>query len=386
MKKEIPAFISEGRLIAYFRQELGEQERKEVEEWLAASENHRKIYRQTCRTVLWTRWSLKEQSINERAVLSRLQRKRARFFLYRWRYVAALAILTLTIAGGLLWKHELQPPIVKVTEVLHGSPKARLILSTGEHIDLTQKKAVVTEQNGSIVKWDTTGEIHYQRSHRNETQTLIHNRIEVPRGGEFQVTLSDGTRVWLNAATELEYPVAFATDVREVSLQGEAYFEVAKDTAHPFIVRAGDYRLQVYGTEFNLNTYEPTRIEVALVEGSVGFQANPASREIRLKPDQVGIADPVSGNTQVLDADLYPYIAWKNNDMVFVNERLESIMQKVGRWYDVEVVFGKTELKELRFYGDVKRYADIRELLAYLEQTSRAQFKVKGRTIVITEK
>lgn len=373
-------------MIAYFRQELGEQERKEVEEWLAASENHRKIYRQTCRTVLWTRWSLKEQSINERAVLSRLQRKRARFFLYRWRYVAALAILTLTIAGGLLWKHEPQPPIVKVTEVLHGSRKARLILSTGEHIDLTQKKAVVTEQNGSIVKWDTTGEIHYQRSHRNETQTLIHNRVEVPRGGEFQVTLSDGTRVWLNAATELEYPVTFATDVREVSLQGEAYFEVAKDTAHPFIVRAGDYRLQVYGTEFNLNTYEPTRIEVALVQGSVGFQANPASREIRLKPDQVGIANPVSGNTQVLDADLYPYIAWKNNDMVFVNERLESIMQKVGRWYDVEVVFGKTELKELRFYGDVKRYADIRELLAYLEQTSRAQFKVKGRTIVITEK
>lgn len=386
MKKEIPASISEGRLIAYFRQELGEQERTEVEEWLAASESHRKIYRQTCRTVLWTRWSLKEQSINERAVLSRLQRKRARFFLYRWRYVAALAILTLTIAGGLLWKHEPQPPIVKVTEVLHGSRKARLILSTGEHIDLTQKKAVVTEQNGSIVKWDTTGEIHYQRSHRNETQTLIHNRIEVPRGGEFQVTLSDGTRVWLNAATELEYPVAFATDVREVSLRGEAYFEVAKDTAHPFIVRAGDYRLQVYGTEFNLNTYEPTRIEVALVQGSVGFQANPASREIRLKPDQVGIADPLSGNTQILDADLYPYIAWKNNDMVFVNERLESIMQKVGRWYDVEVVFGKAELKELRFYGDVKRYADIRELLAYLEQTSRAQFKVKGRTIVITEK
>lgn len=386
MKKEIPAFISEGRLIAYFRQELGEQERKEVEEWLAASENHRKIYRQTCRTVLWTRWSLKEQSINEQAALSRLQRKQARFFRYRWRYVAALAVLTLTIAGGLFRKHEAQPPVVKVTEVLHGSPKARLILSTGEQIDLTQKKAVVTEQNGSIVKWDTTGEIHYQRPHHSEAQTLIHNRIEVPRGGEFQVTLSDGTRVWLNAASELEYPVAFATDVREVSLQGEAYFEVAKDTVHPFIVRVGDYRLQVYGTEFNLNTYEPTRIEVALVQGSIGFQANPDVREIRLKPDQVGIADPLSGNTQVLDADLYPFIAWKNNDMVFVNERLESIMQKVERWYDVEVIFGKAELKELRFYGDVKRYADIRELLAYLEQTSRAQFKVEGRTIVITEK
>ena len=98
---------------------------------------------------------------------------------------------------------------------------------------------------------------------------MIHNRIEIPRGGEFQITLSDGTRVWLNAASELEYPVEFAADMREVKLQGEAYFEVATDADHPFLVRVGHYCLQVYGTKFNLNTYEPNRIEVALVEGSI---------------------------------------------------------------------------------------------------------------------
>lgn len=192
--------------------------------------------------------------------------------------------------------------------------------------------------------------------------------------------------MWLNAASELEYPVEFAADMREVKLQGEAYFEVATDADHPFLVRVGHYCLQVYGTKFNLNTYEPNRIEVALVEGSIGFQANEDVPEVRLIPNQVGIADPTSGRTQIYDTDISPHIAWKNNDMVFVNERLESIMQKVERWYDVEVVFGKAELKELRFYGDVKRYADIRELLAYLEQTSRAQFKIEGRMVVITEK
>ena len=299
--------------------------------------------------------------------------------------MAALAILSLLVAGGLLWKQAVQPTTVNMAEVQPGSSKARLILSTGEQIDITRKKATVTEQNGSVLKWDTPGQIHYQHSGRTG-EALIHNRIEIPRGGEFQITLSDGTRVWLNAASELEYPVEFAADMREVKLQGEAYFEVATDADHPFLVRVGHYCLQVYGTKFNLNTYEPNRIEVALVEGSIGFQANEDVPEVRLIPNQVGIADPTSGRTQIYDTDISPHIAWKNNDMVFVNERLESIMQKVERWYDVEVVFGKAELKELRFYGDVKRYADIRELLAYLEQTSRAQFKIEGRMVVITEK
>lgn len=386
MQKEIPASIPEEQLIAYFRHELEEEKEKEVEEWLTVSEQHRKIYRQICRAVLWIRWSRKEQLINEQVAFSRLKHKQFQPFLYHWRYAAALAILTILVAGGLLWKHELQPSVVNVAEILPGTPKARLTLSTGEQIDLTRKKAVVTEQNGSIVKWDTSGKIHYQRSIQENEQTLIYNRIEVPRCGEFQITLSDGTRVWLNAATELEYPVEFAADIREVKLQGEAYFKVTKETDRPFIVRTGNYRLQVYGTEFNLNTYTPTRIEAVLVQGSIGFQANIDAKEMKLKPNQVGIANPENGNMQIYDTDIYPYIAWKNNDMVFVNERLESIMQKVERWYDVEVVFGKAELKERRFYGDIKRYADIRELLTYLEQTSRIRFKLEERTIVITEK
>ena len=386
MKKEIPASVTEERLIAYFHHELEEREQKEVEEWLSVSEQHRKIYRQTCRTVLWIGWSRKEQMINEQAAFKQLKRKQPQSFLYRWRYAAALVILTILIAGGLLWKHERQPSVVHVAEVLPVSPKARLVLSTGQQIDLTREKAAVIEQNGSIVKWDSTGEIRYHRSSQDNERTLIYNRIEVPRCGEFQITLSDGTRVWLNAATDLEYPVEFAAGVREVKLQGEAYFKVAKDADHPFIVRAGDYRLQVYGTEFNLNTYDSNRIEAVLVKGSIGFQANTAAEEIKLKPNQVGIANPQSGDMQIYDTDIYPYIAWKNNDMVFVNERLESIMQKVERWYDVEVIFGKNELKELRFYGDIKRYADIRELLAYLEQTSRIRFKIENRTIVIIEK
>ena len=285
MKKKIPTSTSEEQLIAYFCHELKDKEQQEVEEWLAASEQHRKIYRQICRTILWTRWSRKEQSINGQIALRRLKRKQYQPFFSGWRYVAALAILSLLVAGGLLWKQAVQPTTVNMAEVQPGSSKARLILSTGEQIDITRKKATVTEQNGSVLKWDTTGQIHYQHSGRTG-EALIHNRIEIPRGGEFQITLSDGTRVWLNAASELEYPVEFAADMREVKLQGEAYFEVATDADHPFLVRVGHYCLQVYGTKFNLNTYEPNRIEVALVEGSIGFHANEDVPEVRLIPNQ----------------------------------------------------------------------------------------------------
>lgn len=190
MKKEIPASVTEERLIAYFHHELEEREQKEVEEWLSVSEQHRKIYRQTCRTVLWIGWSRKEQMINEQAAFKQLKRKQPQSFLYRWRYAAALVILTILIAGGLLWKHERQPSVVHVAEVLPGSPKARLVLSTGQQIDLTREKAAVIEQNGSIVKWDSTGEIRYHRSSQDNERTLIYNRIEVPRCGEFQITLS----------------------------------------------------------------------------------------------------------------------------------------------------------------------------------------------------
>lgn len=379
-------FIPEEQLAAYFRGELNEPERREVEAWLAASEKHRKAYRQLCRVLWWSRWGVKEQRIDAAAAFRRLQRRRSQLFIRRWRYAVAAAVVLTGVLAGLLRKPVNPVPEPGMAEVVPGSAKAYLILSTGEKVDLTRDKTMRTEQNGTVLEWDRSGEIRYRSQKDGKEQRLIHNRIEVPRGGEFLITLEDGTRVWLNAGTSLEYPVEFASSVREIRLQGEAYFEVAKDTLRPFIIRSGDYRLQVYGTEFNLNTYDSTRLLAVLVEGSIGFKANREAEERFLKPRQLGIANPENGESEIWDIDVYPYIAWKNNDMVFVNERLESIMQKVERWYDVEVVFGKSGLKELRFYGDIKRYADIRELLAFLEKTSRARFKIEGRTIVVTEK
>lgn len=373
-------------MIAYFRQELPREEREVVEQWLAESEEHRKLYRRICRIGLWYRWGQKEQLINEPQALKRLRRIKSRSILVRWRYAAAVVVLLIAVGGGWWWHTRNEEPIMVATEVLPGSPKARLLLSTGEYIDLTRDNVAVKEQNGTMVQWDSIGKIRYQPTSRSENPALLYNRIEVPRGGEFQVMLADGTRIWLNADTELEYPVEFATDLREVHLRGEAYFEVQKDSTRPFIVRVGDYSLQVYGTEFNLNTYDTTCLEAVLVRGSIGFKPNAQASEVKLLPHQVGIANLENGEIHVFDVDVYSYVAWKDNNMVFVNERLESIMKKVERWYDVEVFFADENLKELRFYGDIKRYAEIQELLHYLEKTSQACFRIDGHTITINRK
>lgn len=387
MEKGFQESIADDRLLAYFLGNVSETERAAIEEWLAVSEEHRRAYRRVCRFALWLRWGLREQQINEAMAWRRLQRRRTVRFLRRESYAAAVVAVVLLVAGGLWWGNRQEAPQpVAVAEVLPGSPKARLTLSTGEQVDLTQGQAVLQERNGSIVKLDTAGKISYQRSGESTEQALIYNRIEVPRGGEFQLTLADGTQVWLNAATRLDYPVEFAAGVREVRLQGEAYFEVRKDTARPFVVRAGSSRLQVYGTAFNFNAYDTSSLYAVLVSGSIGLQAGGGGQEVRLKPNQMGVIDPAAGTIGVKEVDVHSYIAWKDNDLVFENERLESIMRKVERWYDVQVVFTRDRLKDLHYCGDMKRYADIGDLLLYLGKGSPARFTLDGRTVIVSEK
>ena len=135
-----------------------------------------------------------------------------------------------------------------------------------------------------------------------------------------------------------------------------------------------------------MNTYHKERIQVVLVNGAVGFRANASTPERRLKPNQLGEANEITGEVEIKDVDVYSYIAWKNQDVVFVNERLESIMEKIERWYDVSVFFQNDSLKDVRFYGNVERYADIRDLLFFLEKTSDVRFSVKDRTIIVSNK
>lgn len=381
---------TEELLTAYFRGELEGLELQRVEAWLAESEEHRQRYRRISADMLFWQWSLKEWKLDSSDAERRLKVVWNRKPGISWkRYLAIAASVAILLSAGWWGFRHVDENTEILAEVFAKiepiTPRAVLVLSSGKQIDLAESHEQITEQNGMIVEVDSSGEIRYQGTDL-QSEEIIYNKVIVPRSGEYFVTLCDGSKVWLNADTEFEFPVNFSETIREVRLKGEAYFQVAKDCQKTFIVKSGEYQLQVYGTEFNLNTYHTDRIEAVLVKGSIGFRANAGCKEIVLQPEQLGIANTGNGKTEVLDVDVYPYIAWKNKDMVFVNERLEFIMEKIERWYDVNVFFQNERLKDLRFYGDMKRYSDIREILAYLEKSSDVRFQVNGRTLIVCEK
>lgn len=296
------------------------------------------------------------------------------------RYVAAAASVAVIVGSVFMLERE---NVKEPEKVVSGKPQAVLVLSSGERIGLTKESACIVEQDSSVVKVDTAGRIEYVR---NTTDTSeIFNKILVPRGGEYVVTLSDGTKVWLDAESELEYPVKFVSNGREVKLKGRAYFEVKKDIDRPFSVSAGEFRLRVYGTEFNMDVYQGDSVRVVLVNGMVGFKANAATPEYHLKPGQLGNANMLTGKVEICDVDSYPYVAWKNREIVFADERLETILDELSRWYDVSCFYSQERLKNIRFSLDVERYDDVSGVLNKLEKTGLVRFHVVGKSITVLE-
>ena len=198
------------------------------------------------------------------------------------------------------------------------------------------------------------------------------------------VTLQDGTVVNLNSASELRYPVQFAGTERKVFLTGEAYFQVAKDKEHPFIVVTGEAEIEALGTSFNVYSYkEENRIETTLVEGAVRFAV--ADQTVILMPGEQGMVG-TDGNLEKKKVDVFPYIAWKEGKFVFRKRSLEEVMHIISRWYNVEAVFQNESLKKVSFSGNLKRYDDFEHIVSMLEMTGGIRFKVEGRKIFITEK
>ena len=221
--------------------------------------------------------------------------------------------------------------------------------------------------------------MNYSESANISTANLI-NRLEIPRGGEFKIKLADGTEVWLNAETELRYPTVFSSLERRVKLQGEGYFKVAKNEKQPFIVEVGDIEIKVYGTQFNISTQNKDNIETVLVSGSVSIRHH--DQEIHLTPSQKA-AYTSSGKLTIEEVDVLPYITWKDGNFMFQNESLESIMNKLARWYDLDVFYLNEQTKNIHLSGMMARYKEVSELFHYFEKISTARFIIKGRTVTV---
>lgn len=380
---------TEDWLIAFLSGELDEREEENVRVWLEASPENRNAYESLMKDYLRIRWVQENVHIREeqakKIIFSSLKKKRN---LTPYYGVAASIAVLLIVTLFFFIREDKQVVSEKLvtSEIKPIQSKAILVLSTGEQIQLTKSAQEIQEQDGSVLKIDSVMGVQYDSLSTKRAEKPIYNKIVVPRGGEYFVTLSEGTKVWLDADSELEYPVFFSGDFREVKLKGNAYFSVTKKNDKPFVVRAGEFSLKVYGTEFNVNAYDLQNIETVLVNGSIGFKANVSTPERMMAPNELAVSDSRTGQSEIHQVDIYPYIAWKNQNIVFVNERLESIMEKMARWYDVTVFFQDESLKDLRFDCNMRRYADIRDLFFFLEKTSNARFALNGRTVVISKK
>ena len=380
---------TEDWLIAFLSGELDEREEENVRVWLEASQENQNAYESLMKDYLRIRWVQENVQIREeqakKIIFSSLKKKRN---LTPYYGVAASIAVLLIVTLFFFIREDKQVVSEKLvtSEIKPIQSKAILVLSTGEQIQLTKSTQKIQEQDGSVLKIDSVMGVQYDSLSTKRAEKPIYNKIVVPRGGEYFVTLSEGTKVWLDADSELEYPVFFSGDFREVKLKGNAYFCVTKKNDKPFVVRAGEFSLKVYGTEFNVNAYDLQNIETVLVNGSIGFKANESTPERMMEPNELAVSDSRTGLSEIHQVDIYPYIAWKNQNIVFVNERLESIMEKMARWYDVTVFFQDESLKDLRFDCNMRRYTDIRDLFFFLEKTSNARFALNGRTVVISKK
>lgn len=379
----------EEKLLAYLLDELDDVGREEVELWLEESERNREYFREFQRVHLELQWGVYAREVKSDFNVMR-KKLRKRSSLRIWYGVAAAMVILLSVGGMLLWdseKVEEKPvQVAKKKTIQPGKSRATLVLSSGEEVAMGNVAQQLEEKDGTSVVVSETGRISYEAAEGNEVTakdtTRVMNRLVIPRGGEFNLTLSDGTRVWLNAETELCYPVQFNGKERVVYLKGEAYFEVAKNKKKPFLVQVDDMSVKVYGTEFNVNTYD--KIETVLVTGSVSM--NQGGKEVLLKPNQKGVFDQVSGKITVADVDVLAYVSWKNGDFIFRNESLNSIMDKLSRWYGLEVLYQDAGLQNVRLSGNLKRYKDVRELFVSFEKISDARFKVQGNKVIVSSK
>ncbi|TZF84919.1 DUF4974 domain-containing protein [Pedobacter sp. BS3] len=326
----------------------------------------------------------------------------------------AAAVILIALCFGLYFHfHDVPVPVTKLQQtaaIVPGSSKAVLTLGDGRKISLTDAaNGILAEQAGAKISKQASGQLAYVTGTQAPSPSeraggVARNTLTVPRGGEYQLVLSDGTKVWLNSASSLRFPAKFTGKERRVELTGEAYFEVAKaplipqrgkhslslgegrgEARIPFIVTTANQEIEVLGTHFNVNAYN-SRVTTTLLEGSVKLKS--AGYELMLKPGQSGIRQP-EGNFKAEPADIEAAVAWKNGYFVFHDEDIKSIMEQISRWYNVDVVY-QGDVSNKAFYAKISRSEDITELLKNMEITGVVHFKIeagnafgKGRRVIV---
>lgn len=314
--------------------------------------------------------------------------RKSRRMTLRWSIAASIILLVGLFVGrtisGVRDIHEEQELAKSVMQP--GTSKAILMMADGKEVVLEQGQNLNILLNERVRVATSSQGIVYEE-HGKGMVTEEYNKLTTPVGGEYSLVLSDGTKVFLNADSELKYPVEFSDGKRIVDLKGEAYFEVHKDSLRPFIVRMNGAEVTVLGTSFNVNTYgDDGQIYTTLVNGSVRVASMKNKQEEMLKPGMQSVMNVQSGLLTVREVDVEPYVAWREGRFVFRAMTLDLIMRQLQRWYDFEVFYQNSELKDYEFRGVIKRDMDLDKVLSVIKATTNVDFEVKGKVITIIKR
>lgn len=375
-------------VLGYIRKTLTEAEHDELDAWVEASDENMLLFEELTdeknieANLAWMESVQTEKALEktkEQLQFSSPAKNKRRKL---WPFMAAAAILIAIIAVYLIqpWKtnSQINTAPVATNDALPGGNKAILTLSNGAIINLEEKSTgLIQSETGTKIEKTGDGLLMYEKL--TDAKQTNYNTVSIPRGGQYALALSDGTKVWLNALSSLKFPEQFSDSTRVVELTGEAFFHVAKDKKHPFIVKINENeQVKVLGTQFNVSSYKDEESKITLIEGSV--QVNSKNDRLLLAPGQQA---KINNGNVLLEkhADTEAATGWKNGEFVFHDADVYGIMRQAERWYDVNVIYRATSSEHFNF--SISRNEPLSKILHVMELTGKIHFKIENKSVYV---
>lgn len=381
-------------IVRYLCGELSDKEREELHAWIEARESHRRLFQELCSLEAVKEDVRAREAVDSKTAVEAMRRRiqesealeedvrptvGSKFRSLRVWVSAAVITLFVSLVGlggweyyshVSKWKGEAlaKAEQARQSQIKAGTTKAMLMLSDGRMIrlgsNIKMNKAAVRRALGNSYKG-----------------TIV---LETPRGGEYSITMTDGTEVCLNAGSRIEYPAVFDGKERRVKTTGEAYFKVAHDADHPFIVETEGQEVKVLGTEFNINAYSADKVVTTLIHGSIALKPmGSKGGELTLKPGDQAEYDKHNGTATLHPANTEVVSSWTRGKFVFEDQTLGQIMESLSRWYDFRYHFSNPKLASTVFMGSVPRYGNFQNVLHILEMSGGIKFRVRGKNVEV---
>lgn len=362
---------------------------KELDEWRSVSPRHEELFQRMLSSEHVEKSIsrfVKTEEEEERGWRQLQQKARSGRSVrkIKWFPYAAAIVLILSVGGVFYFsgdKEQTEILPIAENEVQVPGSRAVLILPDGRKVDLENEVLRSDLAQSDSLLLVSARSLKYRDIDSPDTTEIFHT-LEIPRGGEYLLTLSDGTMIYLNSESTLSFPVKFQGKERKVYLTGEAYFKVAKNTEHPFVVTAGELEVLVTGTTFGVRAYKDEKdIQTTLESGQVTVRVE--GKSVKLVPNKQVLFNKSTMGLEVRDVDVDLYLAWADGRLVYDNCPLEKILTDLGRWYNIDVFYSRDELRSYQFSLNMKKHEEFTQVLELIGKTGEVQFEIKDNTVIV---